>query len=232
VVTDLQDSIELSVPVSKLTLVIPRGNLASVEEPRTGATANPRYFHFVDEKRGLVLTGWFEAASSWSGFEKFWIGELRAMKNGGVSIRKAPDVVAAGPWQAAAYDVDLPKKVTSANVRAELISAGTWIDIHISVTSDLPESEERDQAVQFSKEHRSQGEAMKSSHNRLGAIAGLMPQSATGVNRPGPVISDAKVADYKRSFAGCRNIRLWIMAEREAKGGTPYWAAGSGGAVL
>jgi hypothetical protein len=149
VATNLQDSIELSVPVSKLTLVIPRGNLASVEEPRTGATAGPRYFHYVDEKRGLVLTGWFEAASSWSGFEKFWIGELRAMKNGGVSIRKAPDVVAAGPWQAAAYDVDLPKKVTSANVRAELISAGTWIDIHISVTSDLPESEERDQAVQF-----------------------------------------------------------------------------------
>jgi hypothetical protein len=149
VVTNLQDSIELSVPVSTLTLVFPRGNLASVEEPRVGATASPRYFHLVDEKRGLVVTGWFESASSWDGFEKFWAGELRAMKNAGVSIRKAPDVVAAGPWLAAAYDVDLPRNGTSANVRAELIRAGTWIDIHISITSDLPQSEEREQAVQF-----------------------------------------------------------------------------------
>jgi hypothetical protein len=47
------------------------------------------------------------------------------------------------------YDVDLPKNVTSADVRAELISAGTRIDIHISVTSDLPQSEEREQAVKF-----------------------------------------------------------------------------------
>jgi hypothetical protein len=149
VVTNLQDSIELSVPVSQLTLVIPRGNLASVEEPRIGATASPRYFHFVDEKQGLVVTGWFESASSWNGFEKFWAGELRAMKNAGVSIRKAPDVVAAGPWLAAAYDVDLPRKVTSSNVRAELIRAGTWIDIHISITSDLLQNEQREQAVQF-----------------------------------------------------------------------------------
>jgi hypothetical protein len=151
VVTTFQDSFELSVPVSNLTLVIPRGSLASAEEPRTGATASPRYFHFVDEKRGLVLTGWFESAASWSGFDKFWLGELSAMKNNGVSISKAPDVFAAGPWQAAAYDIDLPNRGTSENLRAELVRDGTWIDVHISVTSDRPHSADRAAAVELLK---------------------------------------------------------------------------------
>jgi len=98
-----------------------------------------------------VVSGWFEPASSWNGFDKFWLGELLAIKDSGASISKPPDVVDAPPWQAAAYDVDLPKHGTSANVRAELIRAGTWIDVHISITSVLPASEERTQAVQFLK---------------------------------------------------------------------------------
>ncbi len=148
IVTTLEDSIELSVPASRLTLIFPRGDLAAVNEPRTGAAASLRYFHFNDEKRGLVVSGWFEPASSYGGFEKFWIGELRAMKKNGIPIREAPDVVKAGPWQAVAYNVGLPNGV-SANVRAELISAGTWVDVHISVTSKGSPREAREQAVQF-----------------------------------------------------------------------------------
>jgi hypothetical protein len=150
VVTTLQDSIKISVPASRLDLTFPRGGLAAVNEPRAGAAASSRYFHFIDEKRGLVVSGWLEPASSYGGFEKFWTGELLAMKKHGIPIREAPDVVKAGPWQAVAYDVDLPKGV-SANVRAELISAGTWVDVHISVTSKGPSREAREQAVQFLK---------------------------------------------------------------------------------
>jgi hypothetical protein len=96
-----------------------------------------------------VVSGWFESATSWTGFEKFLTGELRGLKDAGVTIRQGPDVLAADPWQAFTYDVDLPKGLTSANVRAELISAGTWVDVHISITSRLPEAEARQQAVQF-----------------------------------------------------------------------------------
>jgi hypothetical protein len=108
VVTTFEDRIELSVPVSRLTLIFPRGGLATVNEPGTGAAASSRYFHFNDEKRGLVVSGWFEPASSYGGFEKFWTGELLAMKENGISIKEVPDVVVAGPWQAVAYHVDLP----------------------------------------------------------------------------------------------------------------------------
>jgi hypothetical protein len=148
VITTLEDSIEMSVPASRLTVSFPRGGLAAVNEPRTGAAASSRYFHFNDEKRGLVVSGWFEPASSYVGFEKFWMGELLAMKKNGIPIREAPDVVKAGPWQAVAYNVVLPNGV-SANVRAELISAGTWVDLHISVTSNGSAREPREQAVQF-----------------------------------------------------------------------------------
>jgi hypothetical protein len=150
VVTALDDSIELSVPVSKLILSFPRGGLATVSEPRTGAAASARYFHFDDQKRGLIVSGWFEPASSYGGFEKFWAGELLAMKKSGVALREAPEVLEAGPWQAVAYNVDLPNGV-SANVRAELISAGTWVDVHISVSSKGAPREAREQAVQFLK---------------------------------------------------------------------------------
>jgi hypothetical protein len=148
VVTMLEDSVELSVPVSRLTLTFPRGDLAAVNEPGAGAAASSRYFHFNDEKRGLVVSGWFEPASSYIGFEKFWMGELVAMKKNGIPIRDAPDVVKAGPWQAVGYNVGLPNGV-SAHVRAELISAGTWVDVHISVTGKGSAREAREEAVQF-----------------------------------------------------------------------------------
>jgi hypothetical protein len=148
IVTSLDDSIELSVPVSRLTLTFPRGGLATINEPGTGATASGRYFHFYDQKPGLVVSGWFEPASSYGGFEKFWTGELLAMKKNGIPIREIPEVLDAGPWQAVAYNVDLENGV-SANVRAELISAGTWVDVHISVTSKGPPREAREQALQF-----------------------------------------------------------------------------------
>jgi hypothetical protein len=148
VVTTLEDSIELSVPVSRLTLTFPRGSLTTVSEPLSGATASARYFHFYDQKRGLVVSGWFEPASSYGGFEKFWAGELLAMKKNGVAIREVAQVLEAGAWQAVTYNVDLPNGI-SANVRAELISAGTWVDVHISVTSKGPPGEAREQAVQF-----------------------------------------------------------------------------------
>ena len=150
VVTATDDSFELSVPMSKLTLVFPRGDLARVDQSGTGATASPRYFQFFDRKHGLVVSGWFESASSWAGFQRFWQGEFGAMKKIGVPIRQAPEVVETDPWQAVAYDVDLSKG-TSANVRAELVRAGTWVDVHISVSSDGPPVDAREQAIHFLK---------------------------------------------------------------------------------
>jgi hypothetical protein len=44
VVTTLEDSIELSVPASRLTLTFPRGGLATVNDPRAGAGSEFKVF--------------------------------------------------------------------------------------------------------------------------------------------------------------------------------------------
>jgi hypothetical protein len=62
VVTTLDDSVELAVPLSRLILTFPRGGLTAVNEPRLGAAASARNFHFYDGQRGLVVSGWFEPA--------------------------------------------------------------------------------------------------------------------------------------------------------------------------
>jgi hypothetical protein len=150
VATTRENSFELSVPVSKLILTIPRGNLVRQTASNTGATSSPRYFEYYDREHGLIVSGWFESATTWPGFEKYWAGELPALKKAGIVFKEPPAMLDAVPWQAIGYDVALPKG-TSASVRAELVRAGTWIDVHISVSSDDPPSESRQRALDFLK---------------------------------------------------------------------------------
>jgi hypothetical protein len=43
-----------------------------------------------------------------------------------------------GPWRSIVYHYVLPKGGTSAHVRATFIGAGTWIDLHASVSGAGP----------------------------------------------------------------------------------------------
>ena len=148
------DTIELTVPVSALSLRIPKGDLAPVEESKTGAQASARYFHLAGASRGLVVSGWFEPAQAFKGFEKFWVSEFSAMKQSGLIPTAPPTSVAVGNWLGAAYEIPLPNGVAegvSTHIRAELIKAGTWIDLHISITSLQPLADVRSEALEFLK---------------------------------------------------------------------------------
>src|SRR5260221_9138721 len=61
-IRELPAEYELSVPVSKLVLTLPKGGLAREKIALGGSTANPRYFNFKDEERSTILSGWFESA--------------------------------------------------------------------------------------------------------------------------------------------------------------------------
>ena len=154
VITITSDTIELKVPVSAISLRIPRGNLAPVEESKTGAQASPRYFHFEDAGRGLVVSGWFESAKTFKGFESFWAGEFSAMKRTGLIPTAPPTSVAIGNWSGTAYEFPLPSGVgegINTHIRAELIKAGAWVDLHISVKSEKPLADARSEALEFLK---------------------------------------------------------------------------------
>lgn len=42
-----------------------------------------------------------------------------------------------GGWNSVLYDIPVPGG-RNVNVRAEWVRSGTWIDVHLSLTADLP----------------------------------------------------------------------------------------------
>lgn len=147
------DHITMSVPVSRITISLPRGNLERNDGSGAGSAASPRYFRFDDPKQGIIVSGWFESANQFGGFEQFWKAEFQSMKKNGVNVKGIPDVVRVGPWIAAAYDVDMgPVKGANTHLRSELVEAGTWVDLHISVTEAGSVEDARNVALQFLKD--------------------------------------------------------------------------------
>jgi hypothetical protein len=73
--------------------------------------------------------------------DEFWKGEQRGLSQNGLRVQ---DVVRGqvGNWQVVFYDIVIPGG-RSSNVRAELVQAGTWIDVHASVTTQRSEAENR-----------------------------------------------------------------------------------------
>jgi hypothetical protein len=128
------ETYELSVPVSRLVMTIPRGNLATDDAPHSGAAASPRYFHLVDPNRGIVISGWFEPAQSYKGFDSFWKGETDAWAKGHLPTPRNLSALKVDNWELAIYDLDVPNG-TNTHIRAEWVQLGTWIDVHISVTT-------------------------------------------------------------------------------------------------
>lgn len=150
VVTTEGDSIAITVPVSRIKVLIPSGNLTRDEKPGTGATSSARYFKFADSGKGLVISGWMESESSWQGWKKFFAGEFAALLKSGYPPTQAPDALKAEPWNGFTYDVDL-KPGLSANLRAEGFKDGTWVDLHISVSNSGPIADARAEALALLK---------------------------------------------------------------------------------
>jgi len=150
VITETDNSIRLSVPVSRLALVLPRGKLVSADGVRTGASASPRYFRFKDPKLGLIVSGWFEPSNSYPGFGEFWEAEFTAMKKNGLIPVSRPELVKADNWLTVAYELTAPGGINT-HLRAHLVQAGTWIDMHISVTTEKPIKVARKEALAFLK---------------------------------------------------------------------------------
>ena len=125
----------LSVPASRLQMVLPDANLVQQSQDIGGSTSNPRYYYFSDPKRRLVLSGWFEPASRFAGISSFWESELAAWKKQQLPNPQNVVITNVGSWQAIFYDLAVPNG-TNLHVRAHLVQAGTWIDLHISLFGD------------------------------------------------------------------------------------------------
>jgi hypothetical protein len=140
-VTEQEGSYVLTVPVSRLVLTVSKGRLSQIKNSGGGSADSPRYFYFEDATHQLILSGWFESAQHYPGIKEFWAGETAAWdrhlpKPQNVSFEKL------GSWDTILYDLPVPGGGSS-NIRAHWLQAGTWIDLHISTTSDSPQKERR-----------------------------------------------------------------------------------------
>jgi hypothetical protein len=144
-VQDLEESYELSVPVSRLVMNIPKSGLPRARRPAS-PNSHPRYFYFVD---GLLnVSGWFEPASGFTGIKPFWARETEAWRKRGLPAPVDTAFAKIGQWEAVIYDIASPGG-TNSHVRAHWVQAGTWIDIHLSVTSDRSSRETRQRLTEL-----------------------------------------------------------------------------------
>ncbi len=141
-VTEVAGNYVLKVPVSSLVVTIPKGNLKPAQNPYGGGGNSPRYFYLKDDGIGLQITGWFEPQERYQGIQHLWAGDNAEWKRRGLPTPGDVSFLRIGKWDTVAYDHDLPQG-RSSHLRAEWVQAGTWLDVHISITKDLPQAELR-----------------------------------------------------------------------------------------
>jgi hypothetical protein len=134
----------LTVPVSRLVMTIPKGKLALKVNRAGGSADSPRYFYFEDKDSRLLISGWFESDQGFPGIKQFWTNETAEWKREGLPEARDVAFVQLGDWNAVLYGIDSTVGRNS-HVRAHWVQAGTWIDIHLSLTADLHQKEIREE---------------------------------------------------------------------------------------
>ncbi len=141
-ITEQNGKYVLTVPVSHLVMTIQKGGLAKTKNPFGGAGDSPRYFMLQDSSLHLIVSGWFESDEHFDGIKKLWATDVAAWKQRNLPEAKDVSFEDVGKWQTIFYDTTSPAKGQS-HIRAEWVQDGTWIDLHLSFTSDDKSQTER-----------------------------------------------------------------------------------------
>lgn len=151
-ITTNNETYNLTVPVSNLELKIPKVGITTTPINLGGATSNPRYFHF-NSMSGLEISGWFESSSGYKDVYQFWEHELGSWQKSKLPDPINVNINKIGNWDVVSYQQPIPLKsdLSSANIRAHWVQAGTWIDVHISYTSNNSYEENLEVAKSFLK---------------------------------------------------------------------------------
>lgn len=142
-ITEGNGSFRLSVAVSRLAMTLPKGNWSLKQKSIGGGTSNPRYFYFEDSKQAsLILSGWFEPDRLFTGVSSLWEKDMQSWKKAGLPQPVNVSFGKLGGWDTVMYDHNFRNAVSS-HIRAHWVQSGTWIDIHISTTTNRSSAENR-----------------------------------------------------------------------------------------
>ncbi len=139
-INEMENTYELTVPISKLFMTLPKKGLSLKQGSIGGGTDNPRYFYFEDKARNIIISGWFESDLNFTNINTFWENETKAWKRGGLPEPKNVLFTKISNWDAILYDITAPGG-NNTHIRAHWLQSGTWIDIHLSITSNRPVTE-------------------------------------------------------------------------------------------
>ncbi|MEQ1795682.1 MAG: hypothetical protein ABL970_15985 [Nitrospira sp.] len=134
-ITSTEQAHLLTVPASRLVMRLPLGGLSLTNSAIGGSTANPRYFHFRDDAKQVVISGWFESDQAFPGLQKIWADEVRVSKKNGLPDAQRVVFGRLGNWETIAYERAVPN-ITNSHLHAHWVQAGTWIDLHASLTTN------------------------------------------------------------------------------------------------
>jgi hypothetical protein len=137
-----------TVPQSRVIVRVPDLSL----RPDNAVRVGPRHFALSKREPHLILSGWLEPASSYKGLKEFWQSERRSPAYTGALAPTRVEMLRAGPWEVVAFDTPLSGGGTLANLRAERVLAGTWIDLHVSTASEGPPAKLRAQLLDALKQ--------------------------------------------------------------------------------
>ena len=147
-ITESPQAYVLAVPVSRLTMVVPKGEMRFTSVGEVAGSGHPRYFNFAGT---INVSGWFEPSQGYKGMQDFWKSETTAWSKRGLPPPLETTFVKIGGWDAVVYDIALPSGMKGANshIRAHWVQAGTWIDLHVSIASQGTSAENRARLTQF-----------------------------------------------------------------------------------
>lgn len=132
----------VTVPASRLELTLPQGNWRKKDGNLGGGTASPRYFYFENRADNLVVSGWFEPDGAYTGVRTLWKEQSEKQKKAGMPPTVNVAYAKLGGWDSVMFDYVLGKR-TSSHIRGHWVQAGTWIDIHVSTTTDDSSADNR-----------------------------------------------------------------------------------------
>lgn len=151
-VNEGKDVFTLMVPVSNLTMSIPKGGLIEGRNTHGGSANNPRYFYFQEKKESasIIVSGWFESQGRFSSTKKVWESDTKQWSRQGLPAPTNVSFQKIEGWDAVIYDMPLPGG-SNTHIRAHWVQAGTWIDVHLSITAERPIEECREQVMALLK---------------------------------------------------------------------------------
>ncbi len=134
-ITSTEQAHVLTVPASRLVMRLPLGGLSLTNSAIGGSTTNPRYFHFRDDAKQVIISGWFESDQAFPGLQKIWADEVTVSKKNGLPDAQHVVFGRLGNWETIAYERAVPN-TTNSHLHAHWVQAGTWIDLHASLTTN------------------------------------------------------------------------------------------------